>query len=204
MNQKFFTTTEVAEICQVNPASIVRWIHEGKITASFTAGGHFRVLPTEVIRLLQSLCMPVPRELQNISSAKRILIVDDEPDVRRFIRSYIERHFSGLLIEEAGDGFSAGTLLTSFLPDLVLLDLRMPGMDGFRVCKFIKRSPELKHTRIVVITGMADETLRDQVIQLGADDFLTKPLNGQDALKEKVAFYLELSKGHGCNHDEHS
>lgn len=191
MSEKLYSTFEVAKMCQVNPASIVRWIHEGKLKAASTAGGHFRIFSGEVARFLKTLGMPIPQVLNELSSPKKILIVDDEADVRKFLRVFIARHFPDVLIQEAEDGFHAGTSLTTFLPDLVLLDLKIPGMDGFRVCEFIRQVPELKQTRIIVITGLEDDNAKEKVLRLGADDFFRKPLDG-DALKKKISTYFGL------------
>lgn len=197
MNSKFYTTFEAAEMCHVNPASVSRWIHEGKLAASSTAGGHFRIQPEELVRLLQSLRMPVPKELQNHSSPKKLLIVDDEPGVRKFLKAFLSRSFPDLILLEAEDGFSAGAQLTSSLPDLVLLDLRIPSLNGFRVCEFIRQAPELKHTRIIVITGMEDKNVGEMVTKLGVDDLFQKPLDSA-RLKQRIAVYLGLTEVNGA------
>ena len=193
MSEKLYTSFEVAKICQVNPATIVRWIHEGKLKAASTGGGHFRILSGEIIRLLRSLGLPIPRELQDNCSEQKILIVDDDKEMRKFLHVFLKKHFSKADIQEAEDGFTAGALLTRFLPNLILLDLKIPGIDGFRVCEFIRQTPELGHTHILVITGMDDEEVEGQIMKLGADDFLHKPFEAA-VLRRKIEVQLGLSK----------
>lgn len=190
---KYFGTYEAAKLCQVSPGSLIRWIKEGKLAASVTPGGHHRIAAKELIQLLKHSRMPVPPELED-QSRIRILIVDDEPEVRGLIRWMLERQEGNLLIEEAHDGFGAGWKARDFRPDLVILDLMMPNLDGFYVCKTIRDSADLKGTKIIVITALLDEAVRDKILSLGADDFLYKPFE-IDQLKEKVMAHLYNGKG---------
>ncbi len=193
MDENFYTTYEAAKMCHVTPASVVRWIHEGKIQSSSTAGGHHRIHPEEIVSLLHSLHMPIPDELAGHHRAKRVLIVDDEASVRRFLRTLLQAHFPDVGIEEAEDGFAAGAALTRLLPDLILLDIKIPGLDGFRVCEFIRKNPKLNHAKIVIITGVQDPEVEGRVLKLGADDFLAKPFEAA-TLKQKIETQLGLLK----------
>lgn len=190
--EKFFRTHEVAEICQVAQGTVIRWIKEGKLPAAATAGGHNRILAKDLRALLQSLHLPVPAELAiNVSSDQkvRVLIVDDEPEVRKMIRWMVEKEFPGSEVEEAGEGFVAGWKANAFLPNLVVLDLMLPGLNGFQVCQFIRQFQELKHTKIIAISALMDPQAGKKVMSIGADDFLTKPFD-LEVLKQKMCILL--------------
>lgn len=185
MQKEYFTTFDVAEMCHVSPASVTRWIHDGKLKTSFTAGGHHRIHGSDLVELLRSLNMPVPAEILQ-AGRTTVLIVDDDPQLREFVKVVITRYFEGVNVEEAEDGFVAGTKLTQLRPDLVILDIMLPGLDGYKVCQFIKEAPELKHTKIVAISGLDESDAKAKIMKLGADDFVHKPF-GIEEFKDRLA-----------------
>ncbi|MGA9884395.1 MAG: HD domain-containing phosphohydrolase [Candidatus Acidiferrales bacterium] len=107
--------------------------------------------------------------------AERILIVDDELAARSALAILLRR--GGYEVSEASDGPSALSACASFRPDLVLLDILMPGMSGFEVCRRIKATPETRLTPVVLITGLSATEDRIQGINSGAEDFLSKPID---------------------------
>lgn len=187
--KQFYTTFEVAKICQVSPGSVVRWIHEGKVKAALTGGGHHRISYEQLVLFLKQLQMPLPSELD---LGPRILIVDDEENVRRFIRKVIEDYFPDSAVDEAGDGFRAGWKTHSFRPQLVILDMKLPGVDGMEVCRYIRQFEELKGIKILAISG--NEALETMARQAGSDDFLQKPFSVDD-LKKKILAHKTINKG---------
>lgn len=193
--KKYLGTFEIAKMCHVSPGSVIRWIHEGKLAAVSTAGGHRRVPREEVAWFLKSLGMPVPVELENTEKIK-VLIVDDEKPIRELIQTVIRKHLRGALIEEAEDGFIAGTKLNSFVPHLVILDLNLPGLNGLRVCDFIRKAPQLKKSRILAISGLHDPGIQEKILKLGANDFLAKPFD-VNLLREKIAAQIDALKNGG-------
>lgn len=192
--EKFFKTQEIAKICQVAQGTVIRWIKEGKLPASSTAGGHNRIQAKDLFELLKSLRLPIPLELSpefvfEPKQKVRILIVDDEPEMRKMIRWKIEQDFPGAEIEEAGEGFIAGWKTHSFRPQLVILDLMLNGLDGFHVCEFIRQFPELKDTKIIAISALMGPEVAKKILELGANDFLAKPFD-LDVLKQKISIQL--------------
>lgn len=107
--------------------------------------------------------------------AGRVLVVDDEASNRRFIRQVLERE--GHQVLEAADGAGALEMAREATPDVVLLDVMMPGLDGFAACAAIKRRPETRLTPVVLVTALTKREHRLQGIEAGADDFLTKPFD---------------------------
>lgn len=110
----------------------------------------------------------------------RILIVDDESASRAALEMLLRRE--GFEVHDASDGSSALAECSSFRPDLVLLDVLMPGINGFEVCRRIKATPETRLTPVVLITGLSDTEDRIQGINAGADDFLSKPIDMNELL----------------------
>lgn len=110
----------------------------------------------------------------------KILIVDDESRSRTALEMLLRRE--GYEIHDAFDGASALAACAAIHPDLILLDVLMPGMDGFEVCKRIKARPETRLTPVVLITGLSDTEDRIKGINAGADDFLSKPIDLNELL----------------------
>ena len=110
----------------------------------------------------------------------KILIVDDESASRTALEVLLRRE--GFEVHDASDGAAALAECTSFRPDLILLDVLMPGMSGFEVCKRIKTTPETRLIPIVLITGLSASEDRIKGINAGADDFLSKPIEFNELL----------------------
>ena len=187
--KEFLGTFEAARQCRVSPGTVIRWIKEGKLPASVTAGGHHRISAADLTKFMQTLRMPVPGSLQP-SFQFKILIVDDEKEIRSMIRRTVDSEFPQAVIEEAGDGFTAGWKVRDFHPQLVLLDISMPGQDGFQVIQRVRQYSLPEPPRILVISGRPAEEIEKKALGLGADGFLQKPFLIQE-LQEKISFYME-------------
>jgi putative two-component system response regulator len=112
--------------------------------------------------------------------SERILIVDDESTARAALDLLLRRE--GFDVRTVSDGASALAECAAFRPDLILLDILMPGIDGFEVCRRIKATPETRLTPVVLITGLSETGDRIQGINAGADDFLSKPIDFNELL----------------------
>jgi len=104
-----------------------------------------------------------------------ILLVDDDPGIRMVARSLFERE--GMCVAEASDGEEALRMLERMAPDLICLDVRMPGLDGFRVCERIREGRSTRHTPVLMMTGLEDVESINRGYEAGATDFITKPVN---------------------------
>lgn len=105
----------------------------------------------------------------------RILVVDDEPRMIRFIRMNLEH--DGFEVIEAGDGLAALQQVRDSLPDLVLLDVSMPELDGFETLRLLR---EISHTPVIMLTARGEEDDRVRGLELGADDYVTKPFSPRE------------------------
>ena len=120
---------------------------------------------------------------------KKILIVDDEPDVRRLVRRILSKDFTVL---EAEDGRQAVDTACTQKPDLILMDMLMPRMDGLTACYTIKNDPTTKSIPVLMLTAIGFELNVKLSQQMGADAYMTKPFTSQ-ALLEKITQFLAMS-----------
>jgi DNA-binding response OmpR family regulator len=110
--------------------------------------------------------------------AKRVLVVDDEPNIVTSLRFLMERE--GFHVEVAATGQDAVAALAGPPADLVLLDVMMPGLDGFEVCQRIRAAPAWRAAKIVMLTAKGRDVERDRGMALGADAYVTKPFSTRD------------------------
>ncbi len=120
---------------------------------------------------------------------KTILVVDDNPNIVELVRMYLEG--AGFATVAAADGPTAVELHRTAAPDLVVLDLMLPGMDGFEVCRAIRRVAD---TPVLMLTARADDVDAIVGLELGADDYVTKPFNPR-SLVARVKAILRRSDG---------
>jgi DNA-binding response OmpR family regulator len=107
--------------------------------------------------------------------ARRVLVVDDEPNIVLSLEFLMRR--AGFEVEVARDGAEALTALAGRPPDLLLLDVMMPELDGFEVCERIRRQPAWQDTKIVMLTARGRDVERQRGLALGADAYVTKPFS---------------------------
>lgn len=111
---------------------------------------------------------------------RRILVVDDDREVVRLIRAYLEQ--AGFEVLAAHDGETAVHILRREQPDLLLLDLMLPGRDGWEITRLVRGDPTLAHTPIIMLTARIDDTDKIVGLELGADDYVTKPYNPREVV----------------------
>ncbi len=175
-----YTTGEVAEFCDVTINAVKKWIAAGKLPAFRTPGGHYRIERSDFKAFVEKFKLHIKDRL--FKENKKILIVDDEEAVRAFIRGAIEASGEEYTLETACDGYEALIKIGSFNPQLLILDIRMPRIDGFEVCRRIKADENTKNIRIIAVSAYgSDELLKMK--QSGADITLRKPLNMKELLR---------------------
>ncbi len=125
------------------------------------------------------------------SQGHRVLVVDDDMGMRILMRESLEQE--GFEIEEAEDGKQAVELFEDFQPDIILMDVEMPVMDGFSACEALRKLPEGKHTPILMVTGSDDIESVNRAYEVGATDFCIKPINF-GVIGRRVRYILRASK----------
>jgi two-component system phosphate regulon response regulator PhoB len=109
------------------------------------------------------------------STMSKILIVEDDPDIRELLRFNLEKAGYNLFLAE--DGEKALTQARKHSPDIILLDLMLPGVDGLEVCRTLKQDPELQRIPVMMVTAKGEEMDRVVGLELGADDYVVKPFS---------------------------
>ncbi len=171
-----FTTFEAAKLCHVSPLSIINWVNAGRLPAFRTPGGHRRIRREDLSRFMRENGIPLPEELRDGSGRARVLVVDDEAAIREVIAESLSHRSTPYEVMTAADGFEAGRLVATFRPDVVLLDLRMPGLDGFQVCRTIKGDSETAATVVIAMTGYHTPETEARILECGAVRCLAKPV----------------------------
>ena len=195
MPKTSLTTKQIAEYCQVTQRTAVQWINEGKLKFFRTPGKHIRVDRKDFVEFLKEYHMPVPEELAvsiEMNGKKRILIVDDDKSMVDSIQRLLKRE-NKYDLEVAYDGFEAGQKFITHKPDLVILDIRMPRVDGYKLCSAMRNNPDNKNVKILIISGLIDAKDKNKIVKLGADDYLEKPFENKQ-LKAKIDDLLGQNK----------
>jgi excisionase family DNA binding protein len=173
-----FTTFEAAKLCHVSPLSIINWVNAGRLAAFRTPGGHRRIRREDLVLFMRDNGLPLPDELKQGSGRRKVLVVDDERAICELLADHLaKRPQEPYDVATASDGFEAGRLVASFRPDVVVLDLRMPGLDGFEVCKTIKADPVTSGTLVVAMTGYHTPETEARILECGASRCFAKPID---------------------------
>lgn len=168
----YMTPNEVAELLMVSPVTVRHWAQKGGLKAVTTAGGHRRFLAEDVAAFARA------RGMQLVTAEpQRVLIVDDNRSFAGYLAELLATLSNPLVVDVAHDGFDAGRKMQLFVPDIVLLDLKMPGLDGFAVCQQIKGDATTQHIRIIAMTGYFTPENDSNIRQAGAEICLAKPFD---------------------------
>jgi len=174
------TTEEAARLCGENDRTVLGWIERGLLRSCQWPGRDDHRVPVEELRRFMRE-HGIPDRTRPARAACRVLIADDEPPMARAIERLLRG--SGLDVETAiaPSGFEAGAMLYTFRPDVMTLDLRMPGFDGISVLRFLQRVRLLTPLRVLVVSADTEAQLRESLAQ-GAHEVLRKPFADQDLL----------------------
>ncbi|MCK6618215.1 MAG: response regulator transcription factor [Cyclobacteriaceae bacterium] len=127
----------------------------------------------------------------------RVLVVDDEEPIQELLKYNLEK--SGYEVKTAGDGSKAVEIARKFQPDLVLLDIMMPKMDGVETCRLLRELPELQKTFIVFLTARSEEYSEVAAFDIGADDYITKPIKPRALVSRIGALFRRDNKKAGVS-----
>jgi excisionase family DNA binding protein len=172
-DKEFFSTHDAAKVCRVTPMTVIRWIKEGKLPAFTTAGGHRRIARSDLCRFCKARGIPSPPDAQ--ASAGRILIVDADTAARDIVSDVARAVDDKLLIEVAGDAWTAGHAMATFRPQLVFLEQRLPSIDAVELCARIVRRDDAEPTSIVVMVPQLGPDVERLFRARGALGCMLKP-----------------------------
>ena len=129
------------------------------------------------------------------SGAPLVLVVEDEPETRRFYTEALTR--SGFRVEQAHNGHQALEKAFATLPDLILTDIAVPGIDGIELCQILRADPRTAEILVLAITGHGDRDYLDRALQAGADYVLIKPCEAELIVSEACRLLAERrARGH--------
>jgi len=191
LQNKVFTVHQAGKYCSVTPQTIINWIKSDHIKSYKTVGGHRRIKKTVLEHFMRRQGIPIPGE-DSETDPKRILVVDDDPFIVETITMGLSEDEHDYEVRSASDGFDAGLKVQSFKPHVVILDIMMPGIKGYEVCKKIKANPETKNTKVIVLSAYLDKDKFQKMKDNGADICFSKPLP-LPKLKKEIAAILGLS-----------
>ncbi|MFO7602138.1 MAG: response regulator [Candidatus Desulfacyla sp.] len=190
--EDILTVFKASQYCNVSPKTIINWIESGHIPAYKTVGGHRRIKQTDLIAFMNKQGIPVPEGGEPVDVRKRILVVDDDPIIVETIVQSLEEDEHDYEVVSASDGFEAGLQVNHFKPHLMILDIMMPDIKGYEVCRKIKNDEKTKDTRIIVLSAYLDDEKFKKMKEYGADVCFSKPLP-LPQLKKEVARLLGLA-----------
>ncbi len=178
-DKNVFTTGEAAKICKVSQQTIIRCFDSGQLKGFRVPGSRFRRIPRDLLfTFMRDNGIPTD-ELE--SGKRKVLIVDDDPDLVEMLVDVFQRD-ARFEIETANNGFDAGMKVREIRPDLVVLDVMLPDINGKEVCQRIRSDKSLEAVKIICISGMVEQDKVQELLQCGANDFLQKPFDADDLL----------------------
>ena len=183
-----FTTGEVAQICKVSQQTVIRCFDSGRLKGFRVPGSRFRRIPREsLLDFMKANEIPFD---QLESGKRRVLVVDDDNAIVDMFSELLGRD-GRFEVHTATTGYDAGISTHEFRPDVMLLDFKLPDINGNVVCRTVRSHPHLQHMKIIMISGVADPMEVEEMMKAGADDFIKKPCDMQ-AVISRITELLRL------------
>lgn len=179
---QLMTSHDVARLLQVDPSSVVKWARDGLLTAFLTPGGHRRFKASDVVVFLRTHKMFVPPELTG--AVRRVLLVDDDPLVAKALERGLKRS-PELQVSTRSSGVAALVEIGASRPDVLVLDLHLPDLDGLQILERLKANPATASIVVVLVSGKLTAELGKRAMSLGAKAVLAKPVTAA-TLKQAI------------------
>jgi excisionase family DNA binding protein len=167
-----FTTGEAAKICKVSQQTIIRCFDSGQLKGFRVPGSRFRRIPRDLLFTFMR-DNGIPTDALE-SGKRRVLIVDDDEELVELISDVLERD-GRFDIRTVNNGFDAGMMVKEYRPDLIVLDVMLPDINGKEVCQRVRSDRTMNDVKIICISGMVEEDRVGELRAAGADDFMHKP-----------------------------
>ena len=189
---QLLTSSEVGLLLQVNPSSVKKWVDDGLLVAFRTPGGHRRIRASDLVAFLEAHRMPIPSDLRE-TARKRMLIVDDDVAYLKVLARAFSRHSDHVEVVTSTNGVDALVLVGSFRPNVVLLDIIMPAIDGLEVCRRLKTNPKTSSISVVIVSAHIDAAMKRKALEAGAVRCLLKPIT----VSEVMDVVVQAPSSHG-------
>jgi excisionase family DNA binding protein len=183
-----FTTGEAAKVCKVSQQTIIRCFDNGQLKGFRVPGSRFRRIPREALyKFMKDNGIPTDA----LESGKRkVLLVDDDAELVELMTKVLEED-GRFEVRIASNGFDAGMMVKEYRPDLIVLDVMLPDINGKEVCHRVRADTTLEDVRILCISGMIEEDKIQELRLSGADDFLHKPFDIEELI-DRMCGLLEI------------
>jgi excisionase family DNA binding protein len=183
-----FTTGEAAKICKVSQQTIIRCFDNGQLKGFRVPGSRFRRIPREALyRFMKDNGIPTDA----LESGKRkVLLVDDDAELVDLMTKVLEED-GRFEVRIAGNGFDAGMMVKEYRPDMIVLDVMLPDINGKEVCQRVRDDKTLEDVRILCISGLIEDDKIHELRLAGADDFLHKPFDIEELI-DRMCGMLEM------------
>lgn len=183
-----FTTGEAAKICKVSQQTIIRCFDSGQLKGFRVPGSRFRRIPRDVLyKFMKDNQIPTDA----LESGKRkALVVDDDQDLVELISDVLERD-GRFEVRTVNNGFDAGMMVKEYHPDIIVLDVMLPDINGKEVCQRVRSDSALDDVKVICISGMVEQHKIQELFEAGADDFMQKPFDVEQ-LVDRVCKLLDV------------
>ena len=171
--RKPLSVGEVACILRVSKPSVLNWINGGALKAFTTYGGHHRIWPADLKSLIDKTRMDIDFDFVD-ERTQRILIVDDDPMYTNLLKQVIKAELPSVEITSTDDGYEALVTMGELRPQLMILDIRMPKLDGFKVLELLTDRKVDWHMKVLVVSGYLDEETLEALKHTVADSWMEK------------------------------
>jgi excisionase family DNA binding protein len=178
---ELYTTHDVSKLLQVDASTVSKWIDKGILMAYRTPGGHRRVRAPDLRSFLVAHQMPVPEELG--SSIVDLLVVDDEKPILDAIKRAFRPYQQQVHLKTTTSSIEALLMLAEEKPHGLIVDLTMPDLDGFELCRAIRSRKSLEGVRIITITARHSQDVVEKSLKAGAVACLAKPVEVNQILE---------------------
>ncbi len=183
-----FTTGEAARICKVSQQTIIRCFDSGQLKGFRVPGSKFRRIPRETLHKFMKE-NGIPTDALD-SGQREVLLVDDDLDLVEVVKAGLEED-GRFTVRVANNGFDAGMMIKEYRPDLIVLDVMLPDINGREVCAKVRSDNSLEDVRIICISGMVEADKIDELKGAGADDFLQKPFEVEELI-DRMCRLMEM------------
>jgi excisionase family DNA binding protein len=183
-----FTTGEAAKICKVSQQTIIRCFDSGGLKGFRVPGSRFRRIPREHLYAFMKE-NNIPTDALE-SGKRKVLVVDDDRDLVELLVDVLERD-GRFETRAVNNGFEAGMTVKDYRPDLIILDVMLPDINGKDVCLRVRNDKSLEAVKIICVSGMVEEDKIEELRRAGANEFLAKPFE-TERLIERICALLEI------------
>lgn len=190
--KKPLSVGQVADICRVSKKTVLNWIYDGGLKAFTTYGGHYRVWPANIKKFLDSTGMDIPFDFVD-DRTTNVLIIDDDPDYAQMLKSAVTAELPNVEVHSTDDGYEGLVMIGEIRPQLVILDIRMPRVDGMQVLELLKNRKTDHDMKILVVSAYLDEKTRKQLKSTVANYALDK-LTDIDVLVKTIVALVRSEK----------